>query len=86
MSVIPHSDLSHVLVLLVGGIVPGCVVGGAIVFEDSGAQRRDGQRGDENDDNDCRCGDTHGVFQKTDSKIRPRESNCGVTSILKSRG
>lgn len=63
MPVIPHANLSHVLVLLVGGIVPGRIVGRAIVFEESGSERRDGQRGDENDDDDCRRGDTHGVFK-----------------------
>lgn len=42
MSVVSHPYLSHVLALLVGGVVAVLLVGWAIVFEESGAQCGDG--------------------------------------------
>lgn len=59
MAIIPHSHLSHVLSLLVGGVVPSLLVGRVVVFEESGSQRSDSQAGNEDDDDDGGGGDSH---------------------------
>lgn len=60
MPVVSHPHLSHVLALLVGGVVEVLPVGWAIVFEQSGAQCGDSETADEDDHDDRGGGDGHG--------------------------
>lgn len=52
MAVVAHADLAHILALLVGGVIPAFVLAWVVVTEESGAESRDGQAGDKDDDND----------------------------------